>query len=91
MADRNRQAEESRARTRDYGNWYNACKQSRFEKAISKEVIKIIIPRGIFMIRIVKPLRGQAIAVYHSAQGITVHDWKPDTAAVDRVRYWRPW
>lgn len=91
MADGNREAAASRARTQDYGNWHDACKASRFEKAIGKTVIDVVLPRGRFKVRIVKPLRGQPIAVYHTAQGITVHDWKPSTAAVDRERYWRPW
>jgi hypothetical protein len=91
MATGNREAEASRARTLDYPTWHDACKASRFEKAISKEVITIVIPRGTFKVRIVKPLSGQPYAVYHTAQGITVHDWKPTTAAVDGVQKWRPW
>lgn len=82
---------ESRRRLLDYPDWFEACKHSRFSKAISKNPITIKIPRGTFRVKIVKGLSGDPYAVYASAEGIRVHDWKPSNAAIDSIRRWHVW
>ncbi len=82
---------ESRRRFLDYPNWHEAAEASRHGKAISKEPITIKIPRGTYRVKIVKGLSGDPYAVYASAEGIRVHDWKPSNAAVDRIRRWHVW
>lgn len=41
--------------------------------------------------KIIKTRRGDPYAVYASAEGIKVHDWKPSNAHVDGITEWRPY
>lgn len=84
-----RQLEESAKRGRVYANWHDACKASRFEKAITRVPTTIRIPRGTYRVKIIKPLRADPYAVYATAEGIRVHDWKPSNSQVDGIRQWR--
>jgi hypothetical protein len=89
--DFTREELESRKRGIDYPNWHEAAAQSRHGKAISKWPITVKIPRGTYKVKIVKGLSGDPYAVYASAEGIKVHDWKPTNTAVDRINRWRVW
>jgi hypothetical protein len=74
-----------------FASWHEAAQTSRWAKAISAHPITIYIPRGIFQVNIVKPRYGDPYAVYATAQGIRVHDWKPTNTAVDRIGQWKAW
>lgn len=83
-----RQIAESRARARVYPNWYEAARASRHGKAISKREMTVVLPRGSYRVKIVKTLGGDPHAVYSTAEGIKVHDWRPTIAQVDATREW---
>lgn len=74
-----------------YTTWQEAAEASRWGKAISAQPITIHIPRGRYTVQIVKPRYGDPYAVYLTAPGIHVHDWKPTNSAVDRIRRWKAW
>lgn len=84
-----RQLAESKKRILVHPNWAEAARASRHEKAISKNPITVSLPRGRYRVKIVKPLRGDPYAVYATAEGIRVHDWKPNNRHVDEIREWR--
>lgn len=73
-----------------YPDWEAAAKASKWRKAVSTPVT-ITIPRGTFRMEMVKPLHGDPYAVYATAPGIRVHDYKPSTREIDRIRRWKPW
>lgn len=74
-----------------YPNWEEAARASKYGRAITAKPTTIVIPRGTFRIHIVKPLHGDPQAVYATAQGIRVHDWRPSSTYVDRIRVWKAW
>ncbi len=90
MSSRNLAAE-SRQKTRQYSDWEAAASASRERRAISMEPITIRIPRGTYRVLLVKPRYGDPWAVYASASGIKVHDWRPTNAMIDRIRHWKAW
>jgi hypothetical protein len=90
-AKRLKQIEDSKRHTTRQPDWWEAAVRSRFEKAITERPVWIQLPRGRYQVDFVKPLRGDPYAVYHSAQGIKVHDWKPTSKMVDSITRWKPW
>lgn len=90
MSERNLSAD-SRAKTAVYPDWQPAAEASRERKAISAQSITIRIPRGTFRVLLVKPRYGDPWAVYATAPGVKVHDWKPTNLLIDRTRRWKAW
>jgi len=90
MSGRNLAAD-ARAKTQQYTDWQSAATASRESKAISAYPITIRIPRGTFRILLVKPRYGDPWAVYATATGIRVHDWRPTSLMIDRTRHWKAW
>jgi hypothetical protein len=86
-----KQIADSQEHTTRRPDWWEAARRSRMEKAITERPITITIARGTFYVDLVKPLRGDPYAVYHSAQGIRVHDWRPTNKMVDETTRWKPW
>jgi len=84
-----RQISDSRARAKVYPNWYEAARASRHEKAIAKRELTVFLPRGTYRVKIIKTLHGDPGAVYATAEGIKVHDWRPTIAQVDEIREWK--
>jgi hypothetical protein len=77
-------------KSRHYPDWEPAARASRSRMAISEQ-ITVRLARGTYPVKIVKPLHGDPWAVYANCQGLKVHDWKPDSRAVDRCRRWKSW
>ena len=73
-----------------YDNPEGAARASKQLKAYSDPMF-IHLPRGRVQVEIIKPLGKDPYAVYHTAQGIKVHDWKPSSSDVDAIRVWYPW
>jgi hypothetical protein len=73
-----------------YDNPDDAGRASKQKKAYCDPFF-IHLPRGRIQVEIIKPLSGDPYAVYHTAHGIKVHDWKPGSADVDSIRKWHPW
>jgi len=73
-----------------YNNPDDAARASKRHMAFCDPFF-VHLPRGRIQVEIVKPLYGDPYAVYHTSQGIKVHDWKPSSSDVDRINIWRPW
>jgi len=72
-----------------YKDFSEAAKQSSIQKAISQPIRAKLKGRTDWIfIRIVKPLHGDAYAVYNTAPGIRVANYKVSTREVDDIKNW---
>ena len=72
-----------------YADFQKAARESRTQKAISEPIKAKIAGRSdLINIRIVKPLYGDAYAVYGTAPGIVVVGFKVSVRDVDNVKRW---
>lgn len=72
-----------------YNDFTQAAKNSRTQKAISEPFqVKLAGRKDIILICIVKPLHGDAYAVYKTAPGLKVVNYTVSTRDVDNIKSW---
>ena len=73
---------------RTYQDYNEAAQQSMKNMALSRDPKQVLLPRGVRLIKICKPLGRDPYAVYHSAPTIKCPEYKVTAAEVDAIKYW---